>query len=245
MKKTAFSLIELSIVLIIIGLLTAGVTAASKLIEQSKINKVAAELNNYKTSYMTFFLTYKEYPGDAARAGEYFNQNFINGNGDGKIRPMPSWGSESTLAWYHLTLAKLIDQTTTKAGGFHRSTGTPVTSLENTCYAPTHIEALEGNGLGAGVTAVYSPQLPTGVLNGNGLSIGTWGSIACTAPGNPPSGFSVHATTGSLLDTKIDDGYGNSGNIIARESSECQTEGTYQVSSTEKGCSLFYSFNDG
>ncbi len=55
MKKTAFSLIELSIVLIIIGLLTAGVTAASKLIEQSKINKVATELNNYKTSYMTFF----------------------------------------------------------------------------------------------------------------------------------------------------------------------------------------------
>ncbi len=55
MRKTAFSLIELAIVLIIIGLLTAGVTAASKLIDQSKINKVAAELSNHKTSYMTFF----------------------------------------------------------------------------------------------------------------------------------------------------------------------------------------------
>lgn len=243
MKKTAFSLIELSIVLIIIGLLTAGVTAASKLIEQSKINKVAAELNNYKTSYMTFFLTYKEYPGDAARASEYFNKkNDIDGNGDGKIRPLSSPASESTLAWYHLTLAKLIDQTTTRIYGVHTGTGTPITALENTCYAPTHIEILEGNGfLGS---AVHSPQLPTGVLNGNGLSIGTWGSVACTAPGNPPSGFSVHATTGNLLDTKIDDGYGNSGNILARESSKCQTEGTYQVSSTEKGCSLFYSFND-
>ena len=251
MKKKAFSLIELAIVLIIIGLLTAGVTAASKLIEQSKINKVASELNNYKTSYMAFYLIYKEYPGDATNANRYFNEaSYINGNGDSKIKPISDSSSESLLSWYHLTLAKLIDQNTIKSvndpllpGGIHLNSNTPVTTLENTCYAPAHISFLEGKGYGSQI-GVYDPQLPTGVLNSNGLSIGTHGTAACTAPGDPPAGYSIHATTASILDTKIDDSYGNSGNMLGRESSECQTTGTYQISSTEKGCSLFFSFND-
>ena len=46
--KSAFSLIELSIVLIIIGLLVAGVTGGASLIQSAKTRALINEINNYK-----------------------------------------------------------------------------------------------------------------------------------------------------------------------------------------------------
>ena len=49
--KKGFSLVELSIVLIIIGLLIAGVSSGSKLIKQARINSLINELNELKNSF--------------------------------------------------------------------------------------------------------------------------------------------------------------------------------------------------
>ena len=46
MNNKAFSLIELSIVLIIIGLLVAGITSGQSLIESAKVRKVINEINS-------------------------------------------------------------------------------------------------------------------------------------------------------------------------------------------------------
>jgi prepilin-type N-terminal cleavage/methylation domain-containing protein len=268
MKKTAFSLIELAIVLIIIGLLTAGVTAASKLIEQSEINKVAAELSNHKTSYMTFFLTYKEYPGDMSRAIETFDLTVCgnplhppcrdrNGDGDGKVEVAANFANESKRAWEHLSYAKLLehdmtydnnprhDNTATKAGS-------PPTSIENTCYAIAHISEYS-SGFHADMAHTF---MPDGILNSNGISMGENASVGCTSTHRVtqnrtdyyhPNGrdyHSIHASFAAKLDTKIDDSYGNSGNIIGRIHEACQIDGTYAVDSDRTQCSLFYSFND-
>jgi len=63
-KDDAFSLVELSIVLIIIGLLAAGVSGGSKLIHNAKLRTVITDVEEYKTAFQTFFLTYDEYPVD-------------------------------------------------------------------------------------------------------------------------------------------------------------------------------------
>ena len=60
----AFSLIELSIVLIIIGLLVAGITGGASLIESAKVKAFYDSLNQYKQAVYTFYSTHDRLPGD-------------------------------------------------------------------------------------------------------------------------------------------------------------------------------------
>ena len=60
----AFSLIELSIVLIIIGLLVAGVTGGASLIESAKVQSTINQFNDIKTSMLAFRVARNRLPGD-------------------------------------------------------------------------------------------------------------------------------------------------------------------------------------
>jgi len=63
-KKTGFSLIELSIVLIILGLLIAGVTGGAALIKSAELRAGAVEANSWKAAVSTFVTKFENYPGD-------------------------------------------------------------------------------------------------------------------------------------------------------------------------------------
>ena len=65
----AFSLIELSIVLIIIGLLVAGITGGASLIESAKIRNFINEVNSWKQALYTFKVKYDRLPGDLNNDG--------------------------------------------------------------------------------------------------------------------------------------------------------------------------------
>ena len=54
-RLSAFFLIELSIVLIIMGLLVAGVTGGQSLIEAAKVRGVIDEATNYKRAVNIFY----------------------------------------------------------------------------------------------------------------------------------------------------------------------------------------------
>ena len=65
----AFSLIELSIVLIIIGLLVAGIIGGTSLIENAKIIKFTREINDWKQAVNTFYALKGRLPGDVNNDG--------------------------------------------------------------------------------------------------------------------------------------------------------------------------------
>ena len=82
-KKSAFSLIELSIVLIIIGLLIAGITGGASLIKSSELRSIMGEARGYAVAVNSFFTQYDQYPGDASIAVGNSSQG--NGDRDNKI----------------------------------------------------------------------------------------------------------------------------------------------------------------
>ena len=93
----AFSLIELSIVLIIIGLLISGVVGGQSLIRNAKQRSFISELREYKTAMNTFYSLKERLPSDAnndGRIGQYAGDNY---NG---YFPAPYNGTEYSVPNY-------------------------------------------------------------------------------------------------------------------------------------------------
>ena len=68
-NNKAFSLIDLSIVLIIISLIVAGITGGKSLIESAKIRNVINEFNNLEKSIYAFKVIKDRLPGDVNNDG--------------------------------------------------------------------------------------------------------------------------------------------------------------------------------
>lgn len=67
-----FTLVELAIVLMIVGLLTGGILASNSMIETARINKTISILQQLHIQIHNFKSTYKYYPGDLPNAYDYF-----------------------------------------------------------------------------------------------------------------------------------------------------------------------------
>ena len=63
-KQSGFTLVEIAIVLVIIGLLLAGVLKGQELIESSRVKSMAKDLNGFSTMYTSYLDRYHGVPGD-------------------------------------------------------------------------------------------------------------------------------------------------------------------------------------
>jgi prepilin-type N-terminal cleavage/methylation domain-containing protein len=119
MEKNGFTLVEVAIAIMIIGLLTGGVLTGKSLIDGAKVTRAVAELKSIETSPRIFKSIYNSLPGDMNDAstklpGCTSPPCSTNGNGNGIIGPT-DWitGQNSALAansetftlWHHLAAA--------------------------------------------------------------------------------------------------------------------------------------------
>ncbi len=92
-KRSAFTLIELSIVLIIIGLLVAGITGGASLIKAAELRAVMAEARDYKIAANAFFTKYDALPGDY----DVIIGTVVAGNNDGTINQTVEIGDTANV----------------------------------------------------------------------------------------------------------------------------------------------------
>lgn len=114
MKKhqTGFTLIEISIVLVIIGLLAGGILKGQQMIENAKYKSFVKEIDAYRTAVTTFQDMYRALPGDYTKVdklpGYATTLSTWKGNGNGVIDGTANASAESAYAICHLILAGLI-----------------------------------------------------------------------------------------------------------------------------------------
>jgi prepilin-type N-terminal cleavage/methylation domain-containing protein len=86
-----FTLVELSIVLVIIGLIVGGVVGGHSLIKNARLNSVVGEVQEFQTAIRAFELQYDYLPGDWPDAQEYYPDwvgpadDEKDGDGNGRI----------------------------------------------------------------------------------------------------------------------------------------------------------------
>lgn len=117
-KQKGFTLIEISIVLVIIGLLLGGVLKGKSMIDNAKYKSLKGEINAYSTALYSFQDTYKAFPGDFLKASTELNANAKNGSGNGTISGghCNTDNEESCLVFSHLRYADLISGDRTQVG---------------------------------------------------------------------------------------------------------------------------------
>jgi prepilin-type N-terminal cleavage/methylation domain-containing protein len=135
--QKGFTLVEIAIVLVIIGLLLGGILKGQEMITQAKIKNTIADFSGVSAAYFGYQDRYRATPGDDKDASRW-GVGATPGDGDRKLSGLYNGAAtdESLLWWDHLRRA-----------GFVAGSGT--TNPQNAFAGILGVQA--GNGAGAAV----------------------------------------------------------------------------------------------
>ncbi len=108
-RQSGFTLVEIAIVLVIIGLLLGGVLKGQVLIDNAKYKNFSKQIESYRAAVATFQDMYQGLPGDLLNTSA-LNAAAVAGNGDGLIGGghCDVAAEEACVAWSHLRYAGII-----------------------------------------------------------------------------------------------------------------------------------------
>ena len=187
-KQSGFTLVEIAIVLVIIGLLLGGVLKGQELINSAKVKNLAQDFRNVPLFIYGYQDKFKALPGDDGQVVAHLGASADPGStggqtlGNGVIEG--AWDSvtktdESYLFWQHVRLAGLAAGPTNK---------------DDTNYAPRNADS--------GIIGITTNNNTTPYITG---MRGTY--LVCSG--------SVLGKYAKQLDSTIDDGCPNTGSLRA------------------------------
>ncbi len=260
--RAGFTLIELSIVLVVIGLIVGGVLVGKDLIKAAQVRAQVSQLQRFDTAVTTFRLKYGYLPGDISNAHTIAfglaSQNWqgscgcmtVGGNEDGIIEdggyPITYIQDEAYLFFINLAKAKLINDLSGNLDYPYGVTG--CFSLPNYhqyigCQYPA---AKIGSG---GFTVTSLPDGSLAYFLGMTATDANASFNNYTVAGGSDGLGVVTPADAYSLDTKIDDGMPLSGKLQASQypatpetrSNYCLTSvasNTYNITNTNIACNL-------
>jgi prepilin-type N-terminal cleavage/methylation domain-containing protein len=176
-SRRGFSLVELSIVLVILGLLVGGVLSGQSLIRAAEIRAVSTEYERYVAATYSFRDKYFALPGDLNNSSSFWPAA-ANGDGDGilDVAPAASVAGERFGFWQQLALAGLIEGSfsgLTGSGSTEHSvigTNIPKSRLGNAGWSAKYVAEFTIN-TAAGFEGSYGNYLEFGAPLTNGTTI--------------------------------------------------------------------------
>lgn len=268
MKKklpNGFTVLELSISLVIIGLIIGGILAGRSLLRVAELNSVMTETQKYAMALNNFRMEYNAFPGDFNQATEFWGEahstfsvcrdmdksqmkETCNGNGDGTVDD----NYEMFLLWHHLSNAGLIE-------GQYEGRSDPDIAVNGWAHTPwkncpgSNFET--GNAYGL---RHHGYQSGPGWFNGDYGHFLMFGRAVNTS--NLPRGRAFVPADLWKLDAKFDDGKPGRGQLVTRagknpETPNCTetspgagdiTDGRYHLDAVyrmdfeEKACTMVY-----
>jgi prepilin-type N-terminal cleavage/methylation domain-containing protein len=247
---SGFTLVEMSIVLTIIGLIIGSVIAGKSILEGAERRSIVTDVERYISAVQSYQTKYGSLPGDNFEATTVWgaahatpatcqttNSGTVatcDGNGNGQIGDS---GSEYEMwrAWQQLSNAGFIEGKFTGIAGSGGAT-----------HAVANSNVPENKIKGTGFTLRY---LGTG--SGNYYPLTDYGHIleyGANTTTTYTNGASLLAEDALSIDDKVDDGLPGSGTVrtytnTARSScasSDTSTSATYLGTNTNVGCNLVF-----
>jgi len=232
-RSSGFTLLEISIVMIVISLVAGVILMGRTLIRNSELQGINGEVQQYINALKNFNDTYKAMPGDHSSFSNYFVLASNNGDGNGIIAKI----DEQFFAWRDLGLAKLVEGSYT---GFPGSGG--------------NLDKIPGSNVpsskvsGAGWALFYATNnAAVAFVAGDSVGHVLW------LGGRSPPPYTNDTMTpiltseeADLIDQKMDDGLPGSGRVLAQVNASgvsCHTSlNQYNLSgiSSNKICSLVF-----
>lgn len=184
-NQAGFTLIEIAIVMVVIGLLLGGVLKGQEMIENAKISNLRNDFSGVSAAIYAYQDRYRSLPGDDNRANLASRgwADSAAGNGNGSLNNNDAFnanGNESQQLWQHLRYSGLI-------------TGDPAGTTNNVSGRANPINAFGGKIGFTNTTTAW----------GLGLN----GNVLCAS--------SIPGKAAAALDASLDDGKSDTGQMRA------------------------------
>ena len=206
--QQGFTLVELSIVLIIIGLILGGVFKGQALIDSARVRSLSTDVSGIRTAWFSFQERYRSIPGDFSSARTQIDSSAVPGNGNGRVDD----SQERASVWQQLALAGFI-------AGQYDGAQTTIGSATDLVCGPQTCPKNPFNGF---YKISYSAQAADSQRPAHEIY----------------TGDQIPVNLLSQLDLKLDDGRANSGRFRVHRAyaTACTRDGEWDVSSANANC---------